>query len=626
MSEVKKDRSALGPYYILSGFLRHLSPHAVTFIITAVIIAVTGARFSLINRCGSDVPWGDQWYGEVERTYKPWLQGNFHIAELFGTHNEHRIVATRLLDIAMLQANGHWDPRMQQVVNTVIILAALLVLLRHMAKYFPPQKLLIAAGLIIAFWGSDYFWENTLCGFQSPFYFLLLFSLIHVLQTVCARPFSKGWWFGHIAGLCNLFTMAAGLISACAVIGWLMWCRLRAKESAAGDSFTLIWNIIILALGCWLLPYSPTVGHIGSTLSVDRLQALLHCLSWPILKWQFGLLVWAPGFLYLGLAISRPSSRANQSWLVALVLLSLLFVLATVLARDGVPSRYGDIFALGILTNFLCLMTWLSYERLRWVIIILSILWLVLVLLGLRHQEKLAFEVTLQQENMRQRGRADTIRQYLLDGDAMPLRKNDQFSELDIGVLQTIQETPALREILPFSIRPPIEMQLHSSNEGFMIGGAPSLKNAVTALPVIGTWRPDGKTKTGSWMSQSLRANAALLTFFFAGDITPPYSEFYLQTKAGVPITPLQKTTASPNRWRQINFPNPGQSFQIVASVNGADHWLAFSAPREYARGSWLTTKVILLGSALYFTGWMLLAGVGGVILGEKSISKQKSG
>ena len=54
---------------------------------------------------------------------------------------------------------------------------------------------------------SYFGWENALWGFQSQFYFLLLFSLLAIC-LLRNKPLSLPWLGGLFAGICALFTMA----------------------------------------------------------------------------------------------------------------------------------------------------------------------------------------------------------------------------------------------------------------------------------------------------------------------------------------------------------------------------------------------------------------------------------
>jgi hypothetical protein len=57
---------------------------------------------------GDDLPLDDQWNSEGAWMYPRVLDGTFNVHELFAPHNEHRIVWTHLLNLALFKMNGQW--------------------------------------------------------------------------------------------------------------------------------------------------------------------------------------------------------------------------------------------------------------------------------------------------------------------------------------------------------------------------------------------------------------------------------------------------------------------------------------------------------------------------------------
>lgn len=584
----------------------------------AMVLAVAGAKFELIHHFGSDVPFGDQWYGEIACTYAPWLRGDLGLTGLFAAHNEHRIVFTRLLDLALLELNGQWDPWLQLAVNALLQLAGLAVLLRHAARQLAPIRQVILALVCMLFFSSAALWENTLNGFQSQFYFLLLFSLLHVLLTIDARPLSTTWWLGSAAGLCNLFAMAPGLLSAPAILGWLAWRRFRCGRRTPRDIYTLGWNLALLLIGWLLVPASSLAEGHGPATAAGLGEALRLILSWPVDPWPLGPVVWLPAVLFLVWNVFRKPSGTDPGWLLGLLLLALLFVLVTSIGRGGLASRYADIFSLGVVVNCLCLLVWPARRRGRIALAVAGTLWLVVILQGLWRQETVARQI-LHQEAALPSKRTDAIRRFFATGNDTILRQPDElFTPLDIGVIQSIRANPPLLDLLPFSIRSPLDVQVTAGTGGFLPERAPVLPNATPALPAWGTWESADTAGPAEWKSAPLQSRGALLVFLVAGEVAPPFTELFLQTADGSKIEPLQKSTAAPDLWRRVNFRNPGQPFQIIARDNSDRHWLAFSAPLENTYGSWLTGKILRnthIGSALLVAGWTLLLGVSLAVL-----------
>jgi hypothetical protein len=136
-----------------------------------------GARLHLIQHQGHWIPYWDQWEAEAAKLYHPLENGHLRGADLIGPHNEHRILWTRLTSLLAYRLNGGiWDPLLQMVLGGALHGLALVLLLATLRRDLPerafPWLLLFSLSLLIPF-GA----ENALWGFQSQFYFLLLFGL-----------------------------------------------------------------------------------------------------------------------------------------------------------------------------------------------------------------------------------------------------------------------------------------------------------------------------------------------------------------------------------------------------------------------------------------------------------------
>ena len=114
--------------------------------------------------------------------------------------------------------NGQWDPQVQQVVNGAIH-AGTAALLAGMIWIAGGRKRidLIALTVGIVF-TLPFAWENTLAGFQSAFYFLLLFTVLALWLTIRHPAGSWRWLLGWLFALCSVFTSAGGLITPVALL------------------------------------------------------------------------------------------------------------------------------------------------------------------------------------------------------------------------------------------------------------------------------------------------------------------------------------------------------------------------------------------------------------------------
>ena len=242
-----------------------IAVHTVTWrsagvLLVAFFFIVVGAKLLLIANLGNPTPFWDQWDGEAAGLYLPYLLGNLGLEQLFASHNEHRIVVTRLYNLVLLELAGEWNPMLQMVANAVLH-AAILTWLVHLLLplVLPARRLLVVAVAALVF-ALPIGWENTLGGFQSQFYFLILFSLVALVSIAGTRAFSLRWFAG-IAALClAYFSLASGVLAAFAISAL---CILQITTGARARTLREIAAILLLlGFGAALLAFVKHVpGH-----------------------------------------------------------------------------------------------------------------------------------------------------------------------------------------------------------------------------------------------------------------------------------------------------------------------------------------------------------------------------
>src|SRR5690242_2473567 len=88
------------------------------------LLAILGFKILLIARLGSPTPFWDQW-AEATSVYLPYLSHTLTIDHLLAFHNEHRLMLTRVMALALLMLNGTWDPILQMLVGTLVHVVAI---------------------------------------------------------------------------------------------------------------------------------------------------------------------------------------------------------------------------------------------------------------------------------------------------------------------------------------------------------------------------------------------------------------------------------------------------------------------------------------------------------------------
>jgi hypothetical protein len=232
------------------------------------------AKLWLILRCGSPLPFWDQW------SMFPFLRGDWSL--LFAPHNEHRIVFTRLWTLLLLKLNGGaWDCRLEMVGNAAIHCATLSVLgwavSRRVERSFWPVVWTPLVLIMVLPFG----WENTLAGFQSQFYFLLAFSLSAMWLLSTSKPWRARWGAGCACLVASLFTVASGVLAAVAVGGAASVVVWRGTDGRRTATPTVLAAVAVCVCGL-LLAVDVSCNHQLRTRSVaDFAQSIGSCLAWP---------------------------------------------------------------------------------------------------------------------------------------------------------------------------------------------------------------------------------------------------------------------------------------------------------------------------------------------------------
>ena len=439
------------------------SPHALLSAF-ALVLLVAGARWWLIGRYGTDVPWLDQWDAEAQGLYQPWYAGTLHLQSWFAAHNEHRIVLTRVLSLGLLALNGQWDPRLQMVVNAglyAIVFGALFLVFQ---KRRPPGFQIFCWLLLAVLGSAPYAATNTLLGFQSAFYFLAGFSLLTIYALSNGRSGSLLWIAGAVAGFAALFSMASGYAADLAVLGVLLCSALRSANEIRQ---TLVRNWITIAAACGLsavgllLRYNPP-GHaaMAAKSAADFGWFALACLSWPGKPMlPLALVTWIPfgAFLFNYLRRRTPDDDAGRfilgaSFWVLLQAAGLAFYRAN--SGEGLESRYSDILAFGLLANAICAV-WLvaSGGNLRRWTQVLAILWFAVSGIGLYDA---SFDGTASSWKQSMEIRRAATAGFLATGDERYLDRAPPYP--DAKHIAALLVDRSLAPVLPAGIRKPLAL------------------------------------------------------------------------------------------------------------------------------------------------------------------------
>ncbi|OBA76662.1 hypothetical protein A5641_21025 [Mycobacterium sp. 1554424.7] len=197
-------------------------------LIAAVACTVFGSRLIVILALGSPIPLLDQWNGEGQKVYGPYLRGTLTFADLLAPHNEHRIFIFRLLALVHLELAGEWNTRLQMIFGAMLLTAIATWLAALLMPLVAPQRRLLLACFVALVFAFPIGYENALSGFQSQIYLSLFFGLAALVAFGGARAFSLRWFGGLVAAILSCLSFATG-VSTVLAVGLVVCLQLATK-------------------------------------------------------------------------------------------------------------------------------------------------------------------------------------------------------------------------------------------------------------------------------------------------------------------------------------------------------------------------------------------------------------
>jgi hypothetical protein len=448
-------------------------------------LLVLAAKLLLIANFGSATPLWDQWEAEGMRFYALLLRERMSWLALFDGYNEHRIAMTRLLDMVLLALNGEvWNPRLQMVVNACLHVAALVLLLYCLCRACASSQRLPLLAFATLLFCLPLGCENTLWGFQSQLYFALLFSIAFLWCLSTAAPFSARWWLAMLCAVLAIFSFGTGTLALLAGLAVLLLrYRLGLDHGSAHRRAIAVLALLAMAAILTTPPGARTLNFLviaspweqGKYLSGlagappapafianpraespgEFLLALVSAASWPTLL--LAPLVYYPLLRFMGATLRQPAPDRRVWFVLALGvwMLGQIIALAYGRAKSPLVSRYADIYAIGILLNYYCLLQ-LPPAPGRWQAR-LPTLWLAVVTLALSLQGAMALDYVATIMAPAERAQQQHIIAYLQTGNPARL-ESPEFANLLPGpepaTLARALDDPALRYTLPPELLP----------------------------------------------------------------------------------------------------------------------------------------------------------------------------
>ncbi|OBF18225.1 hypothetical protein A5725_21335 [Mycobacterium kubicae] len=309
---------------------------------------VLGSRLIIISAFASPVPVHDQWDAEALVLYSPYLKGTLSLGNLFAAHNEHRIFITRVLSLVHLELAGEWNPRLEMILNALILTALITWLTALLLPLVARRRSLLLSGFVAFVFAFPIDFENTLWGFQSQIYFSLLFGVAAIVAFTAARPFSLRWFAGLAAATLSYFSFATGVVTL--IAAGLVVCsqlamntRTRSRREFGG---VIVLGLLGTAVTIWAANGAHPKSNVWTVIQGVGIFAVLTIMAL------------IPMVLFCKYKLADRPSVSDRAWVVIGLFALALFQLGMFAYGRGtaVAPRYLDVvllaYPLGLVAVF----------------------------------------------------------------------------------------------------------------------------------------------------------------------------------------------------------------------------------------------------------------------------------
>ncbi len=326
-------------------------------------VIVLAAKAWLVAGYGSIVPQMDQWDMESGLLYIAWREGAFTWSSLLMPINEHRIVFTQLTNLGLFLANGYWDPKVQMLAGAIVHAGVLSMIAAWGVARVRYERRAGVIILVMAGGGVPLAWENSLWGFQSQFYWLLLLGW-GALWGWAAEGTPRRRLIGTLCLLAGPFAMSSGVLAAPAVVAARMCGALGRKRWSSADWLALMVASTAMCISALLWRHVDDHDALRSEGWGGFSWVMLRLLAWP---WSsavwLGAAVWLPWLTLVFLVATGRRAVTERSlivvglggWVLAQIA-AIAWARGVFMGQGVIPSKFLDLMWMGVVANGLVLL------------------------------------------------------------------------------------------------------------------------------------------------------------------------------------------------------------------------------------------------------------------------------
>jgi hypothetical protein len=431
--------------------------------IAGLVFTLVGAKVFFVRNFGSMVPYWDQWDGEADLLYKSYINSTLSFAKLLSSHNEHRILTTRVFSLALFELDGGWDPMLQMIANAVLHVGVIILLVLIIQRIIRPTQFLLLAVFSTLLFVLPIGWENLLAGFQSQFYFLLMFSLLALIGLASATAFSIGWWAGVLCLIAAYFSMASGALTAVAALAVVVMQMFSGRRKGSREYIAGVALLVVAGLMILFVQNVPPHEIYKAHNVTEFVQALIRCLTYPRTNPYVGIWVNLPLVGYACAVLKVRPARQSPHWIIfgiGIWLFGQSLSLSYGRAALVNSSRYLDLIIIGLPVNFgilLFVQNWLGTNKQKTVAVLATIAWLAVVVPGLVRNTLASSFPAVVEKGAQGREQERNVLAYMKTGNLAELQGKSFLAipYVDPVRLASLLSDPTVRLVLPDPIRPP---------------------------------------------------------------------------------------------------------------------------------------------------------------------------
>ncbi|GAB5560397.1 MAG: hypothetical protein SynsKO_20440 [Synoicihabitans sp.] len=564
-----------------------------------LFLVVVGAKLWCVSLAGSSVPYRDQIDAEGETIIRPWLEDRLEASAFWEPHNEHRIVFTKLIAWGVVALNGQWDAYIQVALNAGIHAAFLIIVLCWLRDFVRGWPFLVISGIGVLLWVLPLDWENTLQGFQSQVYLMMLFSFLHVRGILSTEKINFPWIAAHGCGFLALGAMAGGMLSGVAILVTL---GLRAwTTKTLGQRNRIDLAIVATTVLLGLLIRTDVPGH--AWLKAQNLSeffgALGAVMAWPVRDFQPWAILMGVPVLVVGYRLARRKTlqQFEVSFLGVVVWLGLIVVATAAYRGHGSPlvSRYLTNYTLLVMAQGVALTL---LPHLKWGRGALAV-WAIVTTFALISSVGPLLERNLRPRSSLVDRQESVVREYLWSGNPRAILeapvRDLPYPSASVLVQRWSHEN--IRSVLPAAVRAPVAVT----------ESMPTVPDSLPASPHPVLVASPQAAQTESWIWQSPRQSdeaSRFLRFKISGALGDPESAMTMKLVSDTESFEVVPDGAARNRWKTINVWRPKGEWWIEIEDSDSLEYIAISPPVELGTLSWAVEKFIK-----YHLWWLSLGG-----------------